>query len=404
MAVRRPHRKSRHGCAECKRRRVKCDETRPTCSNCSKRQTECEYESASSLLWTNEERLPQPRSASSDLEGLAQLDSHLTPDNSFDILGRLGGDDRASQSPASLNLSDLELMMQWCNSTHQTLSRNTRTESIWRFRVPEEALSHTFLMHGILALSALHIARTRDDQRHESYVRTAVAHQHQALTFFRQLLNNITEDNAKAMFSFAGIVVVYTFGFPQTPDPADPWSCVDGLLQVLLLARGVQQLLNQATSWIRSTDWDELLQFDPYDPSPPDDARAVIQRLSKLNRDCGAQDPTHSISLYENVIENLADMMAAVSSGLTSVPVAARWAIKLRPEFVDLAREHRPFPLVILVHYCAVLHRLKYDWCFDQWDERVPKAIWKILDDSWRVHIREPMTEIFGQNFESSAE
>lgn len=292
--------------------------------------------------------------------------------------------------------------MQWCNSTHQTLSRNIRTEWIWRFRVPEEALSHTFLMHGILALSALHIARTRDDQRHESYVAAAVAHQNQALASFRQLLNNITEDNAKAMFSFASVVVVYTFGFPQTPDPADPWSCVDGLLQVLLLARGVQQLLNQATSWIRSTDWEELFHFDPYDPSPPDDARRVIQRLSGLNRTCGAQDPTHNISVYETVIENLADMMATVSSGLNSVPAAAKWGIKLKPEFVDLTREHRPFPLVILVHYCAVLHRLKYHWCFDQWVERVPKAIWKILDDSWRVHVREPMVEIFGQDFEST--
>ncbi|KAI9368165.1 hypothetical protein BJX61DRAFT_239866 [Aspergillus egyptiacus] len=37
MPSRRAHHKSHHGCRDCKRRRVKCDELQPTCSNCLRR-------------------------------------------------------------------------------------------------------------------------------------------------------------------------------------------------------------------------------------------------------------------------------------------------------------------------------------------------------------------------------
>ncbi|KAM3064831.1 hypothetical protein ACMFMG_010458 [Clarireedia jacksonii] len=40
---RRHHRKSRYGCRNCKSRRHKCDEAKPTCNNCAKSSLSCEY-------------------------------------------------------------------------------------------------------------------------------------------------------------------------------------------------------------------------------------------------------------------------------------------------------------------------------------------------------------------------
>ncbi|GAB1196158.1 hypothetical protein APSETT444_005425 [Aspergillus pseudonomiae] len=131
-----------------------CDETRPVCSNCSKRHTECEFDSSSSLLWANKE----PHNAKSTNSG---NEGRLLPEllhgtaNPFVFSA---DDDETAHSRPSLNLGDLELMMQGCNSTYQVLTRNERTDPVWRLHVPEEALSHPFLMHRILALSALYIA------------------------------------------------------------------------------------------------------------------------------------------------------------------------------------------------------------------------------------------------------
>ncbi|KAE8165826.1 C6 zinc finger domain protein [Aspergillus tamarii] len=400
MALRRPHRKSRHGCLECKRRRVKCDETRPVCSNCSKRQTECEYDSSSSLLWANEEPHHTKSVNSRSEEPPLPEPPHVTA-NPFDPSAE---DDGATHSSPSLNLGDLELMMQWCNSTYQVLTRNERTDPVWRLRVPEEALSHPFLMHGILALSALHIARTRDDHRRPEYISAAVAHQNQALAFFRKQLDDINDANAKALFALSSVIVVYTFGFPHSPESKDPWACIDDFIQVLVLARGVEQVLRQATPSIRSSDWEILLRLDTNIASLPQDALSPLERLRELNACCGAQDPTHDTDIYNKTIDNLTDITAAAYGGLTSITVAARWAIRLKPKFVNLIRDRSPLALVILAHLCAVLCRHKYDWCIDQWVFKLPRVIWQILDDRWKPYAQWPMVEIFGQDFLNETE
>lgn len=48
LRKRKPHRKSRSGCRNCKLRRVKCDETRPTCRNCIGQCVICNYDATPS--------------------------------------------------------------------------------------------------------------------------------------------------------------------------------------------------------------------------------------------------------------------------------------------------------------------------------------------------------------------
>ncbi|PVH67457.1 hypothetical protein DL98DRAFT_475656 [Cadophora sp. DSE1049] len=43
MRVRKPHRKARSGCAQCKARRIKCDETKPKCVKCTMRNVPCSF-------------------------------------------------------------------------------------------------------------------------------------------------------------------------------------------------------------------------------------------------------------------------------------------------------------------------------------------------------------------------
>ncbi|PWY77099.1 C6 zinc finger domain protein [Aspergillus heteromorphus CBS 117.55] len=377
-------------------RLLACDELRPSCSNCSKRLSKCEYDSSTSLLWTNEEPQSRTRSTRSASEPAQSDPSLAATSNSLGILGRWGGDYGAPQAVPSLNFTDLELMMHWCNATYKTVSRADKTDHIWRDRVPEEALAHPFLMHGLLALSALHLAQTRPDNRRSAYINTAVAHQNRALALFREMLCDINPSNAKAMFSFASIVVLYTFGFPHLPESDDPWACVDDMIQVHMLARGVQQVLSQAIPGIRSGDWGVVLEMDDGDEGPPEDVRLALQRLHEANSVCGTKDPAHDTAVYEYAIETLADMMATARVGLASVSAAFRWAIRQKPEFMDLLRERQPLALVILAHHSAFFHRLRDVWYIGTWGIRVTRAVWQGLDEQWRPLLDKPMLEIFG--------
>ncbi|KAF7714731.1 Sterol uptake control protein 2 [Penicillium ucsense] len=415
MALRRPHRKSRHGCLECKRRRVKCDEIRPTCSNCAKRHSECEYGSSTSLLWANEEPIVSRQSASrtSGSDNGQPSDSVLSSPSTDSLhvgmLSRLGGDGLSTPTAAAmststpttaLNLPDLELMMHWCNDTYQTLSRNESTDRVWRNAVPEEALSHPFLMHGILALSALHLARTGPDpSRKTAFLNRAVTHQNQSLALFRELLSDIRESNAKAMFAFASVVVVYTFGFPHTPDAQDPGSCIEDLYQVLFLARGVQQVIRSPAEYLSHTNFAPILQIEEIQTELPDDANATINDLHEANEVCGAQNRAHETEVYTAAIDNVAEMLRWVYGGMTSNVVAGRWAIKLPSRFMELLREREPMALVLLAHFALLLHYLKHRWCFEDWCGRLAKAVWRLLDHEWRSLVHWAMVGILGENY-----
>jgi hypothetical protein len=48
---RKGHTKSRRGCFNCKRRKVKCQESRPVCSNCTRVGLDCEYPDSRPRQW-----------------------------------------------------------------------------------------------------------------------------------------------------------------------------------------------------------------------------------------------------------------------------------------------------------------------------------------------------------------
>ncbi|KAL4917108.1 hypothetical protein BDW62DRAFT_90327 [Aspergillus aurantiobrunneus] len=400
MAQRRSHQKSRHGCLECKRRRVKCDESRPVCANCARRQTECEYDSSGPLRWMTDEPSRSPRPLSDR--------NQAPPSPDFSLLGQFRRNNSANDGDVSLpplNICDLELILQWVNETHGMFTRSQQTEAIWRTHVPAEALSHPFLMHGILALSALHIACTRSPrvpgdigQNGRDYLQVAVSHQDQALALFREQLGDINSNNGKAMFAFASITVLYAFGFPRTPEPGS--TAVGDLVQAFVLARGVQHILSQAMSTILDDQiWAPIREVNDYEPIIPRESQAAIDRLHKANEACTRQDPIlHDSFSYKEAIDHLADLMAAVHAGL-GFPVSCRWAIKLQPAFLDRLRDRRPLALAILAHFCALFPQFQGVWFSTEWGMRVVQEVWYTLDDHWRPLVHGCMEEVFGKQY-----
>ncbi|KAL4951369.1 hypothetical protein BDW69DRAFT_39476 [Aspergillus filifer] len=400
MAQRRSHQKSRHGCQECKRRRVKCDEARPVCGACARRSAICEYDSSGPLRWMTDEPSRSPRPPSDR--------STAPPSPDFSLLGQFRSThtNNGDAPLPPLNICDLELMLQWVNKTYAIFTRSQQTEVVWRTYVPEEALAHPFLMHGILAFAALHIACTRpsvspgfgESGHDRDYLQIAISHQDQALALYREKLGDITTSNAKAMFAFASIIVLYAFGFPRTAEPGN--TAVGDLLQAFVLARGIQHILNQAMNAIFDDyTWGLLQNFNNYDPVLPIEAQAALDRLHSANETCTRQDPIlHDTALYQGAIDYLTDMMAAVYAGM-GFAVACRWVIKLQPTFLDRIRDRRPLALVILAHFCALLPQLQDVWFGTEWATRVLQDIWYSLDDYWRPLIHDCMEEVFGEHY-----
>lgn len=289
-----------------------------------------------------------------------------------------------------VNVADLELMMHWCNTAHKVLARNEATAWIWRELVPQEAFSHHFLLWGILSVSALHLSCFKAEEYQSTYLKKAAFHQSRALTLFRETLESVGAWNGKAVFAFSSLVAVYAFGSLYNQEMSDP---IQDIYQILVLIRGTNQIVARVSRTLRESDFAPLLQIDEYRNEIPADTKAAIARLHALN-DLLQQRP-ESHEAHRHAIDDLEEMFVLFYGGATSMTPSGKWAIKLSPLYLEYLQERRALSLVVLAHYCVLLHCLRQHWCIGPWATRVSKAIWDVLDGQGRESIRWAMDQIF---------
>ncbi|KAI9368164.1 hypothetical protein BJX61DRAFT_525222 [Aspergillus egyptiacus] len=251
-------------------------------------------------------------------------------------------------------------------------------------------------MHGILALAAVHLARTKHEGSKSMYLSAAVSHQSQALTAFCPLLDNITDSNSVAIFAFASIVTVYSLAFPEAPDCPDPRMAVDDLCQVIVFAQGLHQIFARAADHLQDSILKPLFQWHDLEQRLTDDACFAFEELRDAVYLHGAEYAHHS---YLKTIDCIQDSLAEISGEFNAVAAATRIAIRMPSIFVTLLRNYDPLALVILSYYCAVLHRLRHHWCLGDRGAQAAHALWFILRDEWRHLIHWVMKDIFGPHF-----
>lgn len=80
--------------------------------------------------------------------------------------------------------------------------------AVWMQYVPQQARKHAFLMHGILALSALHLAYLSGYQD-SKYLQLCDKHQTIALKRFREILSgDIDPSVSDALFALSATISV----------------------------------------------------------------------------------------------------------------------------------------------------------------------------------------------------
>ncbi|KAF4179335.1 hypothetical protein CNMCM8060_003198 [Aspergillus lentulus] len=251
-------------------------------------------------------------------------------------------------------------------------------------------------MHGILAVSALHLSLIEATTLKSFWLGLATAYKGQALHSFREQLRNVTPGNAKAMLGFAGLVVAFAFGSALTGVECADRPSLDALTNVFVLCRGVQEITNTASSFLRQSNFAPL--FSPARPaaSIPDRVRESLDRLDRLNAVC-ALGGQHDTTTYEKVVADLRELAAYTYAQPSSMTLAAGWAIRAPSSFLEYIQMKEPFALVVHAHYCAFLHMSHHNPFIQSWGSCVLKDIYRLLSSDWRQHVVWPVSEVFGE-------
>jgi hypothetical protein len=134
---------------------------------------------------------------------------------------------------------DLELLHNFTISTYTTLSNEATIRQLWRVVAPQMGFRCDYLMRCILAVSALHMAVYRPQQR-DFYTAKALEYHQHASRAAMQLMSDVALDDAETLFLFS----VLTIYFGELLNPNSGQSLIQAVGSVFASANHLDK------SWV----------------------------------------------------------------------------------------------------------------------------------------------------------
>lgn len=304
-----------------------------------------------------------------------------------------------------LTWSDLELLHNYSTSTYMTLARRLEDYYLWQNTVPQLAFQSPFLMHGIFAISALHLASLHPERSNE-LILSASKHQHIALQEFRAALSGeITKDNCNAIFAASILLAACSMGSQQPEE--EPASYETGQASVapewMSLLRGTYALLASAWAWIQEGPLAQILQQDGLILDCPvgiDDSHLLT--LSTLFDD-PASTPTpptpeaeERIATYRAALQELRDafLFSYIFSpgGICQSKKwsSLRYVVSVQEDYMKLLIKREPEALILLAYECVLLRREPPCWYMAGHAQHLMGIIRRNLTPEWLHWIEWP--------------
>ncbi|APA09404.1 hypothetical protein sscle_05g041740 [Sclerotinia sclerotiorum 1980 UF-70] len=376
---RRSHRKTRTGCNNCKRRKIKCGEGKPSCLNCLKHSIPCDYSRANAAAAAKKTPSASPGSSAS-----ASVPS--------DSLSRT-----AEGHDLCLNLLDLEIFNHFCKSTSISINSSPEAKELWQTTAIEIALSHEFVMRALLALSALHMARSTPDRSRQLNDYSMQQHQ-AALRQGTAFLSDITVETCAALHIFSIVTGMHTLGRPRS---VDEFVVVgeNGITSWLVIFKGVTAIIDQFKDILVSGPLALLF-------------KARDDRV-QLRQTCAGDDTVH-LSHLRNAIETTVhneDELRIYTDAIYELELSYRfmykcpaekyeagdifiWLFRLSDEYMARLKGGTQEALAILAYSSVCFKKLENLWWIEGWSNHLMANIYKYLDEEHKQWVQIPINEI----------
>ncbi|EFY92349.1 hypothetical protein J3458_000964 [Metarhizium acridum] len=217
---RKAHRKSRLGCANCKLRRVKCDEAKPSCRPCLASGFICNYSRSAPDLQFSQAGVFKV-DLGMPVEKTPNPSLHKSIPLALPVAGKLGS--------YELREPDLKNLEHFLNSTASTLGEGRGVFETWYSQgVLGLSNSYPFLLHIFLVLSQLHEMHEKSAVAHAPR-RSLAFHWYHGTALFHQMLSRastapvLSSSERDALWMSAAMLGAAAFAYLGSLDPSDAW-------------------------------------------------------------------------------------------------------------------------------------------------------------------------------------
>ncbi|KAK4171845.1 hypothetical protein QBC36DRAFT_198413 [Triangularia setosa] len=375
--MRRRHKKSRRGCLECKKRHIKCDETRPRCINCTTVERDCQYSTAGyqSPSETSGSPLPisQPAlvpstgsaSASASVPAPVSASDPAVPALPPVAAPMLDGYPlaHAGDMNGKVDIVHMQLFYHYMTN-HAVIYPFVDYDGDLKRIIIQVALREPFLLHSILAMASRHLSMTGSSNT-AYYHDLAIELQTHALSLFNSFDVGYFAQSIERrvpVFLFSAIL-----GFHAL---CDMLACRDDTFTSNLARLTGYFRLHRGILAVMEGHWEDLkktelsILFDNIVPrwyeisdDGGSDCNSVKQRIeASPNLD------DEQKKAFSNVLKYLQWVFDARPNYRSRAHLLCSFAVMIPRPFVDAVETGKPEALVILAYFYVALH-----FCRDVW-------------------------------------
>ncbi|ESK84465.1 c6 zinc finger protein [Moniliophthora roreri MCA 2997] len=341
------HTKSKRGCLTCRKKRIKCDETKPICRNCYRRNLECVQRPKNE---DNQERQQQQQEM--------VLYKPLT-----------------APTPIPMSITSFQIMHHFATATSTSFYSDTAAANTFGITMPQLSWHNPPLLHAILSCTALHLGRLYPKDSESNWLYRASAHRKAAI----DALPSATNSDAK--YLTIGCFTIYTISSSLSSSPENIFSLMTSIHNVWSALEKQRRFTIQ-----------KLKDLDPLSISLQWDS--TVKALEHLQQ---IYDPTTSGLGPESEDLSDPDIRAAYRGAVKALYIAypfsqmgtesrsaVLWPTLSGKKYLALLNERRQRALVVLYYYLEMLKGIS-DRCWWASDAgRCQDYIYGLLDVGWR--------------------
>ena len=288
-------------------------------------------------------------------------------------------------SAIELEMRNLELLHHFTTVTYATFSLDDDIREIWRMVVPRIAFQHEFVMHGLLAMSALHLSFLNPTDK--SYAMVATAHYTKALGSLRAGFPLLQPQDGTTLFAACSLTAVYVYACPPVDNmlpKAPTW---------IPLWRGITATTRQYWEWVLEGELSKLLLRKKADQSRyagqdiefPSSLFDLSQPGVPGELDPKELEDGRVLEIYREATEMLKDSWDQFWSYDPRIAAAFKWPATMSDGFLGFLVEQRPRALVLLAHHCVMPELLEdqFWWIKGRGLDEI-KRIEGVLEEKWK--------------------
>lgn len=349
------------------------------CSRCTRHGVSCSYRTVADASSSHRSTSYLP----GVLDGLPGRENDLVQGNMF-------------------TMKDLALMHHWSLSASTSLSTAPWIQHIWQNVVPGIAFQYAYLMHGLLAIAALHVGSLLPTVRDGNTVFVdAAAHHNKSIRGFTEAMENINENNCNPIFLTSILNMFYVFATTGKDDSDDKLPNRLGVLDAewIDMVRGCGAVLLPTYEEVSKGPLGGLLEIGDWSTLDPDENPS--QDDSKLTELTdiwdSAQDKNHdtyveALHCLRLTLKWMDDHSLSESKIYWAGPFI--WLHIIPQDYLQLVRQRQPPALVLFAYFGVLVHRLDSFWWAQGWGRRIVTAIDGCLGSYWRPRIEWPLQKV----------